>query len=125
MKALLYLVGPCLLLVGCTEGNKPAAPPAKDNTSINERDGHGSTTTPMDQSNQQADLDLTAKIREKVLEIEGLSVNGQNVKIISVAGQVALRGPVASAAEKDQIGAIATKIAGEGHVTNELEVVAE
>lgn len=123
MRTLSSLVGLSLLLAGCADETNMGPTPAKDNTAVNERDANGTTKTPMDQSNKQADIDLTAKIRETVLEIEDLSVNGRNVKIISNDGNVVLRGPVESAAEKERISDVAQKIAGEGHVTNELEVV--
>ncbi|MBX3449239.1 MAG: BON domain-containing protein [Planctomycetaceae bacterium] len=123
MRSLFSLIGLSLLIAGCADETNMAPTPAKDNTAVNERDANGTTKTPMDQSNKQADIDLTAKIRETVLEIEDLSVNGRNVKIISNEGNVVLRGPVESAAEKERIGDVAEKIAGEGHVTNELEVV--
>lgn len=123
MRSLFYIVGLSAFIVGCADGVNTSAPPAKDNTAINERDEDGHTATPADQSNEQPDIDLTAKIRASVLEIEDLSVNGRNVKIISNDGNVILRGPVATAAEKDRIGEVAVRIAGDGHVTNELEVV--
>lgn len=123
MRSLFSLIGLSLFIAGCADETNMARTPAKDNTAVNERDANGTTKTPMDQSNKQADVDLTAKIRETVLEIEDLSVNGRNVKIISNDGNVVLRGPVESAAEKERIGDVAQKIAGEGHVTNELEVV--
>lgn len=124
MRSLFYIVGLSAFVVGCADG-VATTPAAKDNTAINERDEDGHTATPADQSNDQADIDLTANIRSSVLEIDDLSVNGRNVKIISNDGNVILRGPVATTAEKERIGEVAVKIAGEGHVTNELEVVPE
>lgn len=89
---------------------------------MNERDADDRTVTPMDQSNDSADIDQVAAIRKAVLDIEDLSVNGRNVKIITDGGKVVLRGPVESAAERDAIAQVAEKLAGAGNVTNELEV---
>jgi hyperosmotically inducible protein len=97
-----------------------AAPP--DNTAINERDADGDKLTPLDQGQGEADVQRTADIRSKVMEIEDLSINGQNVKIITNDGHVTLRGPVASAKERSAIEKIAVGVAGAEHVTNELEI---
>jgi osmotically-inducible protein OsmY len=51
-----------------------------------------------------------------------MSVNAQNVKIITVDGKVTLRGPVASSEEKRRIGEIAGQIARSENVDNQLEV---
>jgi osmotically-inducible protein OsmY len=65
---------------------------------------------------------MTAQIRKEVVGTKGLSVNAQNVKIITNAGKVTLRGPVNTADEKRLIGDIATKYAQPGNVDNQLEV---
>ena len=51
-----------------------------------------------------------------------MSVNAQNVKIITKDGQVTLRGPVKTAEEKRLIGEIAERIARAENVDNQLEV---
>ena len=51
-----------------------------------------------------------------------MSTNAKNVKIITIDGQVTLRGPVNTAEEKRLIGEIANRIAQAGHVDNQLEV---
>jgi osmotically-inducible protein OsmY len=45
-----------------------------------------------------------------------------NVKVVAQGGQVTLKGPVRSEHEKKSVEAKATKIAGAGHVTNEITV---
>ena len=77
---------------------------------------------PLDQSNSPADRERTAEIRRGILAREGLSVNAFNVKIISIGGKVALRGPVDSDEEKRVVGEIASRIAGRENVANQLEV---
>jgi len=109
-------------LVGNSTGTTSATQVQPDNSQKNERDVKGGPLTPEDQSNSKADTDLTAKIRQAVVADDALSVNGKNVKIISVQGTVTLRGPVASQAEKDSIASKALQIAGAGKVVNQLEV---
>ena len=48
-----------------------------------------------------------------------------NIKIISQDGEVTLKGPVRSEDEKRVVEAKATKVAGAGHVTNEMSVAAQ
>jgi osmotically-inducible protein OsmY len=53
---------------------------------------------------------------------KSLSTYGHNVKVITQNGQVTLKGPVRSDDEKKTIEAMATEVAGENKVTNELNV---
>jgi hyperosmotically inducible periplasmic protein len=104
---------------------EPRATPAPDNTAVNTRDANRTEREPklpIDQKENQADIDLTAKIRQAVLKIDGLSVNGRNCKIVTSDGQVTLRGPVNSATEREQIVKAARDIAGENHVDDQLEI---
>ena len=110
------------LAIGCGQSND-ATGVDRDNTAVNARDADDANVTPFDQSNAQADIDLVADIRARVLEIEDLSMNGRNVKIITNAGKVVLRGPVATATERDAIAKVASdRAGGEANVTNQLEV---
>ncbi len=96
-------------------------PPARpDNTKVNKQAG----PTADQQSQAKSDLAISQKIRQAVMKDKTLSITAHNCKIITQKGLVTLRGPVNTAAEKDTIGAIALKIAGEGNVTNELAVKA-
>lgn len=104
---------------------KPSdTPPAKnaDNTERNVSDRSNQTLTPLDQGNNKADLATTAQIRKEITAAKKMSVNAQNVKIITNAGKVTLRGPVATAEEKRLIGEIAVRCASPGNVDNQLEV---
>jgi hyperosmotically inducible protein len=111
--------------------NKPAQPPAdkapndqhaSDNTARNKRDRNDATVTPPDQSNESSDLELTAKIRRAVMDADGLSFTARNVKIIATGGQVTLRGPVKTPAEKSRVEDVARKAAGAARVVSQLEV---
>ena len=93
----------------------------KDNTAVNERDRSGTTKTPLDQHENKHDVEITAKIRKRVVDTK-MSSNAHNSKIITEDGKVTLRGPVANAEEKDEIAKIATDVAGAGNVDNQLEV---
>jgi hyperosmotically inducible protein len=94
-----------------------------DNTAVNERDAVRDTKTPIDQDENQADVNLTAEIRKRLLDQPDMSVNARNAKIITSQGKVTLRGPVDSEAERDALVKIATEIAGAENVDNQLEVV--
>jgi len=82
--------------------------------------------TPLDQSEAQADLDVTQRIRKGLMDDGALSTNAKNVKVVTSAdGQVTLRGPVDTAAEKAQIVALARTVAGPDRtVVDQLEVAA-
>lgn len=99
--------------------NKPASP---DNTAVNQRDASTNTKTPIDQKENQADIDVTAKIRQQVLDVKDLSIDARNAKIITADGKVTLRGPVKSDDERRTLERIALAVAGEGNVDNQLEV---
>jgi hypothetical protein len=69
-----------------------------------------------------ADRAITQKIRKAIHEDTTLSTYAHNVKIITQDGKVTLRGPVRSEDEKTNIEAKAVAVAGQGNVTNKLEV---
>lgn len=121
MKRYVGVVLACVLVTGC-ENQSAVQPTERDNTAVNRRDANDSTLTPMDQSNASADIDQVAAIRKAVMDIDDLSVNGQNVKIITGNGSVVLRGPVASQAEREAIEKAAAKFAGSNKIVNELEI---
>jgi len=93
-----------------------------DNTRVNERDRESSALTPMDQSEEKGDRELTQRIRKAVIGEDALSFTAKNVKIITRAGQVTLRGSVKSQNERTIIEKLAKDAAGPGRVVNEIEV---
>ena len=122
MKYLVFAIC-CVLFAGCERATKPSASTAKpDNTAVNTRDRDGDAKTPIDQNENQADVDTTAAIRKRVVDTK-MSVDAQNVKIITQDGHVTLRGPVKSDTEKQRIEEIAHSVAGADKVDSELEVV--
>ena len=119
-----------LTMAGCNEGktatNATSTPTdsgavKRDNTEVNVRDRTDAAKTPIDQSENQKDIDITANIRKRVVDTK-MSVNAQNVKIIAQDGRVTLRGPVKSEEEKAQIEKMAHEVAGAANVDNQLEV---
>ena len=114
-----------LLALTLSACNRPAQTDStavdRDNTAVNERDRDDSAKTPIDQNENQADIDITANIRKQVVDTE-MSVNAQNVKIITQDGKVTLRGPVKSEEEKKKIEEIAATVAGADKVDSHLEV---
>jgi hyperosmotically inducible protein len=129
MRAL-YLLIP---LVGLTLGScgnsdsRPSNTAAKydaDNTGKNVRDRNNHLPTPGNQSESEASLAVTQKIRQALMKDDSLSTNAKNVKVITdEAGRVTLRGPVNSDNEKRAVGTIAKNVAGVRGLDNQLEVI--
>jgi len=95
---------------------------APDNSKTNQRDRDDRSATADQQKMSKADTDLVRKIRQAVVADKSLSVYAHNVKIIAQDGQVTLRGPVRTNAERDSIQQKAATIAGEDKIANQLEV---
>lgn len=110
---------PLFIACACSGEHKTHA---ADNTSQNARDKEGHTLTPTDQSESDADRELTQRVRQSVVADDSLSVNAKNVKVITRNGKVTLRGVVDAQAEKDAVAAKARAVAGVLDVDNQLEV---
>ena len=78
----------------------------------NSQQNQNHTKTADSQPNTAADRATTAKVRKAIVEDKGLSTYAHNVKIITMNGQVTLKGPVKSEDEKNSILAKAAAIAG-------------
>jgi hyperosmotically inducible protein len=100
-------------------------PPPADNTKVNERDRSKSEPTADQQKENQSDRDITQQIRQSIVKDKSLSTYAHNVKIITQNGVVTLKGPVRSEAEKQNIEAKAIAVAGEGKVTDSLDIKPE
>jgi osmotically-inducible protein OsmY len=72
--------------------------------------------------NSNTDLQTMKKIRQAVMDDKTLSSSAHNVKIISQAGKVTLKGPVKTEEEKATVVKLATDVAGAGNVTDEITV---
>lgn len=99
-----------------------AQTPRPDNTKVNARDRTTGAATADQQKENAADRELTRSIRHALMQDKELSTYAHNVKIITQAGQVTLKGPVRSEEEKRVVVAKATEVAGAGHVANQMSV---
>jgi hyperosmotically inducible protein len=127
-------LGLCVCLGGCERDDRSGtthttsgAAAAPDNTKINERDepggpNAGNAPTPTDQANDLADLSVTQQIRKALIADGSLSVEAQNVKVITSSGVVTLRGPVKSEAERAAVVAKARDLAGKNRVDDRIDV---
>lgn len=98
---------------------------AADNSERNKvHDGEHAVTADQ-QKNSEADVELTRKIRRAITKDKSLSTYAHNVKIISMNGEVTLKGPVKNEKEKSQIETMAAEVAGKDKVKNEIEVSAQ
>ena len=93
----------------------------RDNSAVNVRERDAAAKTPLDQNENQKDINVSADIRRRLVDTK-MSTNAQNVKVITQNGMVTLRGPVKSADEKKRIEEIANAVAGTGKVDSQLEV---
>lgn len=131
MKRLQFALVASLVFAGCDETNRSINAPKmnegatkvvdRDNSAVNKRDRDANAKTPFDQNENKTDIDITAGIRKNVVDTK-MSVNAQNVKIITQDGVVTLRGPVKTQEEKDRIEEIARSVAGVKTVDSQLEV---
>jgi osmotically-inducible protein OsmY len=110
---------------GLAVADRAAVSDAKlaDNSAYNARDVAGDDLTPLDQSDAEADVEITRSIRKMLVDDASLGTNAQNVKVITAGGMVTLRGAVATADEQARIVAIAKGAAGVDRVVNELQVI--
>ncbi len=95
---------------------------APNNSSKNTRDKELGKVTAQGQSAQKRDVDITRELRKAIMATKGMSLDGQNVKIITRKGVVTLRGPVSSETEKNLIGDLAKSCPSVSSFTNQLEV---
>jgi hyperosmotically inducible periplasmic protein len=93
-----------------------------DNTKVNTRDRAKGAVTADQQKDNASDRTLTQMIRRALMQDKSLSSYAHNVKVIAQGGQVTLKGPVRSAAEKQNVEAKAVEAAGAGHVINQMSI---
>ena len=127
LLTLFTLTGSLMLTAGIVQAEQNAAiylaaDSALENTEINVRDKGNTTLTPEDQKETDSDIKITADIRQAIIKNKSLSVNAQNVKIITRNGVVTLRGPVESKKESKKIKKIAKHTPGVLKVDNQLEI---
>ena len=128
LLAVFTLTGSLIMMSGTVQAEQDtsiylAADSALENTEINVRDKGNTTLTPEDQKETESDIKITADIRQAIIKNKSLSVNAQNVKIITRNGVVTLRGPVESKKESKKIKKIAKHTPGVLKVDNQLEII--
>lgn len=115
---------------GCADPNtqtpagRAATDPAQQRTDATHdvaTTGEAPPKSPLDQNENQADIDFTARIRQRVVD-SNMSTSAQNVMIVTQNGQVTLQGAVKTAEEKERIETIARDVAGADRVTSQLQV---
>jgi osmotically-inducible protein OsmY len=124
MKKIFLITMLSLTVVACDRHDKPSnlASQDYDNTERNVRDRDASAKTPLDQSETEADRAITQRIRQAIMADSSLSTNAKNIKIITIHGVVTLRGPIASAQEKETIARKINNIQGIVRIENQLDV---
>ena len=93
-----------------------------DNTKVNQADRAKGAVTADQQKENATDRDLAKRIRQSVVADKSLSTYAHNVKIVAQGGQVTIKGPVRSEAEKKTVEAKAAEIVGASHVTSEISI---
>jgi hyperosmotically inducible protein len=106
-----------------TNGTPPNATTQPDNTGVNVKDRAADAVTAGSQGQGKSDVVITADIRRRIMAAN-MSVNAENVKVVTQNGKVTLRGPVDNQSEKDSIGQIATDVTGADNVDNQLDIKA-
>jgi osmotically-inducible protein OsmY len=71
-------------------------------------------------SHRSADVELTRKIREKLMADDRLSVFAQNITIVTLGDTVTLKGEVRNAAESRKVSSLAREVAKDKHINNQL-----
>jgi osmotically-inducible protein OsmY len=84
--------------------------------------GSDAGVTAQDQSDTEADREMTRGIREQLTADDALSVSARNVTIVTSDGVVTLAGQVNAEEERTRIGAIARQAPGVKEVVNQVEV---
>ena len=129
LLTLFTLTGSLMLTAGTVQAEQNdaiylAANSALENSEVNVRDKHNTTLTPEDQKETESDIKITADIRKAIIKNKSLSVDAQNVKIITRNGLVTLRGPVETKKESKKLKKIAKHTPGVLKVDNQLEIKA-
>jgi osmotically-inducible protein OsmY len=118
------LLSVCVSLPVAAMSQAPQAP-APDNSKVNARDRKPAQVTADQQKNNQADLETTRQIRKALMADTSLSTYAHNVKVVTRAGHVTLKGPVRTDEEKKIVEAKAAAVAGATHITNQVSVAAK
>ena len=73
-------------------------------------------------SSATEDVEMTRRIRRAIIDKKDLSVNAHNIKIITMDGNITLKGAVKSASEQKMVESLARQASGKSEITNETYV---
>lgn len=102
-----------LLTIPCIAQTQP------DNTAQNK--DHAVTADTQSHATT-SDRAITRNVRKAIMADKSLSTYAHNVKVITVNGQVTLKGPVHSEDEKQKVQAAAASVVSPDAITNQLTV---
>lgn len=91
-------------------------------------EGHAQKVSPnaavtaTDQGLAVKDTAITKSIRERIMKDKTLSMKAKNITIVTNAGHVILKGPVANAEERVKVEGIAKSVSGTTGLENHTEV---
>ena len=74
------------------------------------------------QASSKDDRQITAKVRKVIVSDKDLSTYAHNVKVITVHGEVTLKGPVQTEDEKQKIASLASTVVSADKIVNDLTV---
>jgi hyperosmotically inducible protein len=74
------------------------------------------------QASSKDDRQITAKVRKVIVSDKDLSTYAHNVKVITVHGEVTLKGPVQTEDEKQKIASLASTVVSADKIFNDLTV---
>lgn len=103
-------------------GNTPDKTRRVDDSGQNEVDRNGASLTSFDQGTSEADISITQAARKSLTSDSSLSINAQNLKIITNGGVVVLRGPVANRVEANAVLDHVRTINGVTRIENQIAV---
>jgi osmotically-inducible protein OsmY len=89
----------------------------KNNTGLNRNQ---EMTAEVQARGTKSDVEMTRKLRERLMADDQLSTSAHNIKIITVKGAITLQGPVASKEEKMKIENLARSMSGKKKIYNRL-----
>jgi hyperosmotically inducible periplasmic protein len=123
LRRLLLPVGALVFCASLMATTMPGYEKPQQTPPDNTKQNKDQTNPTADQQKMNpADRAITQKIRKAIHQDSTLSTYAHNIKIIAQDGKVTLRGPVRSQEEKSNIEAKAVAVAGEGNVTDQLEI---
>jgi hyperosmotically inducible protein len=104
----------------CFIGTAPASSGTQAPDNATQNKAHNQTAD--DQANSKADRQITAKIRKAIVGEKDLSTYAHNVKIITMNGEVTLKGPVQTEDEKQKVASLAASVVAPDKIVNDLTV---